>query len=209
MICIVTIAVIQPGGRIHAKSSDSQPEAVSSFEQAVKIIKKYETLNSAKHWPYVGYGHRVMPGDKYRRGQVLSEKEADALLRKDLLKNCAVFRSYGKDSLLLGVLAYSIGPGAAQKSSVAAKLKSGDRNIRENYISHSRYRGKVHAGIRRRRVEEFEALYIKDAPEATSRGVDTLGGSDSRLLISKVDAEVEKMMDILSPPWQMFKSLAS
>lgn len=141
---------------------DTEKEEITDFEKAVSIIKKYETLHQPKHYPLVGYGHLVQPGEKYSRTKAMSEKEADALLRKDLLKNCAVFRSFGADSLILGVLAYNIGPGAALRSTVAKKLKAGDRNIYENYIAHSRYRGKVHAQIKRRRIEEFETLFIKN-----------------------------------------------
>lgn len=133
---------------------------VAPFEEAVEIIKKYETLHKPKHWPLVGYGHKVLPGEKFSRTRALSETEADALLRKDLLKNCAVFREFGADSLLLGVLAYNIGSGATRRSSVVRKLRAGDRDIESAYIAHSRYRGKVHNQIRQRRIEEFETLYI-------------------------------------------------
>lgn len=140
---------------------ETQTEEVSDFDQAVAIIKKYEGLHQPKHWPLVGYGHKVLPGEKFSRSKALSEAEADALLRKDLLKNCAVFRSFGADSLLLGTLAYNIGSGAALRSTVAKKLKAGDRNIYENYLAHSRYRGKTHKQIQQRRAEEFEALFVK------------------------------------------------
>lgn len=132
----------------------------SQFETAVEIIKKYEGMHTPAHWPLVGYGHKVLPGEKYSRARALSEKEADALLRKDLLKNCAVFREYGKDSLILGVLAYNIGSGNVRRSTVAAKLKAGDRDIQKSYLAHCRYRGKEHAQIKRRRVEEFDRLFI-------------------------------------------------
>ena len=33
------------------------------FERAVIIIKKFETLHRPKDYPYVGYGHRVLPGE--------------------------------------------------------------------------------------------------------------------------------------------------
>lgn len=135
---------------------------VSPFEKAVEIIKKYEGLHSARHWPLVGYGHKVLPGEKISRGKVLSEKEAEALLRKDLLKNCAVFREFGPDSLLLGVLAYNIGSGATLRSSVVKKLRAGNRDIRETYLAHCRYRGKVHSQIKNRRIEEFESLFIEN-----------------------------------------------
>lgn len=141
-------------------------EPVSDFEKAVAIIKKYETLHQPRHWPLVGYGHKVMAGEKFSRTKTMSEADADALLRKDLLKNCAVFRSFGADSLLLGVLAYNIGSGATMKSSIVRKLKEGNRDIYDIYVSYSKYRGKTLSQLKRRRIEEFETLFIKE-PEAT------------------------------------------
>lgn len=88
------------------------------FERAVLIIKKFETLHKPKHWPYVGYGHQVQPGEPYPRGVQLTERQADALLRKDLRKFCALYSQYGKDSILLACLAYNCGPGVVNKSSV-------------------------------------------------------------------------------------------
>ncbi len=146
-----------------AKASSKAPEPeVSPFEQAVEIIKKYEGLHSPKHWPLVGYGHKVLPGEKFNRNRALSQTEAEAILRKDLLKNCAVFREFGADSLLLGVLAYNIGSGATLRSSVVKKLRAGNRDIEANYLAHCRYRGKVHSQIKRRRAEEFASLYVTD-----------------------------------------------
>lgn len=132
------------------------------YEKAIEIIKKYEGLHSARHWPLVGYGHKVLPGERYRRGTVLSASQAEELLRKDFRKYCALFRDFGRDSILMAALAYNIGNGAAGRSSVAAKLRAGDRDIRASYIAHSRYRGKVHPQIRQRRVEELEVLFVAD-----------------------------------------------
>lgn len=141
----------------------SSEKEVSKYEQAVQIIKKYETLHSPKHWPLIGYGHKVLPGEKFSRSKPLSESEADKLLRKDLDKLCKIFRSYGKDSLILATLAYNIGNGAVARSSVAKKLASGNRDIRENYLAHCRFKGKVHSTIKKRRIEEFETLFVKDS----------------------------------------------
>lgn len=82
-----------------------------------------------------GYGHCVQPGEPYRRGCQLTEAQADALLRKDLRKFCALYSQYGKDSILLGCLAYNCGPGVVNKSSILKKLKAGDRNIFKAYTS--------------------------------------------------------------------------
>lgn len=129
------------------------------FERAVIIIKKFETLHRPKDHPYVGYGHRVLPGEPYRRGVQLTEKQADALLRKDLLKFVSLYKAYGKDALLLGVLAYNCGPGVVNKSTVLKKLKSGNRDIFKSYTSHCRYKGKFHKQLYQRRLTEFAALF--------------------------------------------------
>ena len=129
------------------------------FERAVIIIKKFETLHHPKDYPYVGYGHRVLPGEPYRRGVQLTEKQADALLRKDLLKFVSLYKAYGKDALLLGVLAYNCGPGVVNKSTVLKKLKSGNRDIFKSYTAHCRYKGKWHKGLYKRRIAEISLLF--------------------------------------------------
>lgn len=79
-----------------------------------------------------------------------------------------MFSSFGADSLLLGVLAYNIGSGAALRSAVARKLKSGNRDIYDSYIAHSKYRGKTHRQIKNRRMEEFEHLFIRESEVVAS-----------------------------------------
>lgn len=156
LTCLLTISGITPA----ITKSDSAAKADATFEEAVRIIKKYETLHQPRHWPLVGYGHKVLPGEKFSRTKAMNEADAEALLRKDLLKNCAVFREYGKDSLLLGVLAYNVGSGTVKKSSLIQKLKTGNRDIKDIYLSFCRYKGKVHKQIQQRRIEEFESLYL-------------------------------------------------
>ena len=117
--------------------------------------------NGLSMWPYMGYGHMKLPGEKYYKGYKMSGCEADALLRQDLKKFCALYSSYGKDSVLLGALAYNCGPGIVNKSTVLKKLKSGDRNIFRAYTSHSRYKGKFHKGLYTRRCMEIAVLYMK------------------------------------------------
>ena len=131
------------------------------FERAVIIIKKFETLHHPKDYPYVGYGHRVLPGEPYRRGVQLSEKQADALLRKDLRKFVSLYKHMGeRNAILLGTLAYNIGPGAVNKSTVYKKLKRGDRNIYKEYTAHCRYKGKFHRQLHERRQVEYFALFV-------------------------------------------------
>ena len=131
------------------------------FERAVVIIKKFETLHRPCHWPAVGYGHMVQPGEPFRRGVQLSESQADALLRKDLMKFVSLYKDMGmRNAILLGTLAYNIGPGAVNKSTVYKKLKRGDHNIYKEYTSHCHYKGKWHRQLHQRRVWEYQALFV-------------------------------------------------
>lgn len=167
LMAIVTLAVTSPAFAASPRSAFGAQQRKNRsimelplFERAVLIIKKFETLHKPKHWPYVGYGNQVQPSEPYRRGCQLTEAQADALLRKDLAKFCALYSQYGKDSLLLGALAYNIGSGAVNKSSVIKKLKAGDRNIFKSYTSHCRYKGKWHKGLYNRRLTEIAALFV-------------------------------------------------
>lgn len=147
------------GGWLFSEQSTAPSAKKTAFDTAVEIIKKYEGLHKASHWPLVGYGHKVLPSDKFKRGRALTEAEADKLLRSDLAKLCAMYRSFGKDSLILATLAYNIGSGATNRSTVYKKLAAGDRDIEANYLSHCRYRGKILSQLQRRRKEEFSTLF--------------------------------------------------
>lgn len=173
-VCLLSAGVGSLNDTIRGQESVTEP--VSDFEAAVRIIKKYETLHQPRHWPLVGYGHQILRGEKFSRTRALPESEADALLRKDLLKNCAFFREFGADSLLLGVLAYNIGSGTVSRSSIVKKLRNGDRDIRDIYVAYNKYRGKPHNGLRNRRIEEFETLY-KATLEPETANIDSVPAS--------------------------------
>ena len=134
------------------------------FERAVRCIKFYEGWHTEKHYPYIGYGHKIQPHEKL--DHTITEKQADSLLRSDLLYLCSLFRSYGIDSLLLSTLAYNIGPykllGNSQypKSTLLKKQEAGNRDIYEDYISYCHWKGKYIASIRRRRIAEFRLLFL-------------------------------------------------
>lgn len=137
------------------------------FERAVLIIKYYETLHRPEHWPTIGYGHVVQPGEPYRKGVQLTERQAEALLRQDLRKFCAMYRSYGADSLLLACVSYNCGPARImggrgyKKSRLLRRLEAGNRDILSDYLSFCRYKGRPHAGILRRRRVEYQLLYVR------------------------------------------------
>ena len=115
--------------------------------------------------PHVGYGHRLLPGE--RLSCAMTKRQADSLLRADLKKRLVTFRRFGRDSLLLAVLSYNVGEyrllgyGKQPKSRLVQKLESGDRDIRSEYISFCRYRGKELKALRLRRRVELALLYEK------------------------------------------------
>jgi len=155
-VALLTLAAAKPAAQ--AKRSIME---LPLIERAVLIIKKYETLHRPRHWPAIGYGHMVQPGEPYRRGIQLNERQADALLRKDLYKFVSLYKHMGeRNAILLGTLAYNIGPGAVNKSTVYKKLKRGDRNIYKEYTAHCRYKGKFHRQLHERRQVEYFALFV-------------------------------------------------
>ncbi len=133
------------------------------FEKAVVCIKKYEGWHSLKHFPYVGYGHRLLKEEAFDHR--ISEKFADSILRKDLRLKCELFRDFGSDSLILGTLAYNVGEyrllgfGKKQKSTLIRKLEKGNRKIYDDYIAFCHYKGKVVPSIKKRRMEEYRLLF--------------------------------------------------
>lgn len=108
--------------------------ALPPFERAVRCIKYYEGWHDIKrNYPYIGWGHRILPHEKFRKN--ITFQQADSLLRSDLRKLCTLFRKYGRDSLVLAVLAYNVGPykilgnGKYPKSRLLQKIEQGERNI--------------------------------------------------------------------------------
>ena len=138
---------------------------VSRWSLAVRCIKKYEGWHGPECYPYVAYGHRIRKGERFP--EKLTESDGDRILRKDLKEMCALFRHLGKDSLLLGTLAYNVGPfrllgsGKIPKSKLIRKLEAGDRDIYKEYISYCHYKGRKIRSIERRRKMEFLLLFKK------------------------------------------------
>nr|WP_314159049.1 lysozyme [uncultured Prevotella sp.] len=134
------------------------------FERAVVVVKYFEGMHSWKNYPYVGYGHQLQPGEHFTAD--MTERQADFLLRADLMKRLMIFKDYGKDALLLAVLSYNVGVGRLlgygnhPKSRLLRKIEAGDWDIYREYLSFCRYKGKVLRGLIKRRKVEFSLFYI-------------------------------------------------
>ena len=138
--------------------------ALLPFERAVRCIKYYEGWHDIKrNYPYIGWGHRILPHEKFKKN--LTFQQADSLLRSDLRKLCTLFRKYGRDTLLLAVLAYNVGPYKIlgnrkfPKSRLLQKIEQGERNIRREYLDFCRYQRRKIVSIHRRRQTELLLLY--------------------------------------------------
>ena len=129
------------------------------FERAVVVVKYFEGMHGWKNYPYVGYGHQLQPGEHFTAD--MTERQADSLLRADLMKHIEIFKKYGKDALLLAVLSYNIGVGRIlgygkhPKSQLLRKIEAGDRNFYKEFVAFCRYKGKVLRGLLRRRQVEY------------------------------------------------------
>lgn len=148
--------------QLSAQTGVSPPDK-EMFDKAVACIKEFEGWHG-NHLPYVGYGHKILPGE--RLSPAMTREQADSLLRSDLLKLYRMCSRFGKDALLVATLSYNVGYywlvgyGKIPKSRLVQKLESGDRNIYREYISFRCYKGKAVPSIERRRKKEFELLYI-------------------------------------------------
>ena len=134
------------------------------FERAVVCVKFFEGFHGKGCYPYVGYGHQLQKGEHFSSN--MPEWQADSLLRADLMAQFDRFKCYGKDALLLSLLAYNVGAGRIlgygkqPKSQLLRKIESGDRDIYGEYVSFCRYKGKVLRGLVKRRQVEFSLFYL-------------------------------------------------
>lgn len=158
-LCSVGLARATP-------SSGKLPYTERQFEMAVACIKHFEGWHTAKNYPYVGYGHQLQRGERYS-ARMLTKKQGDLLLRLDLMRNLYLFRGYGKDALLLSVLAYNVGPYAIlgtskrPKSRLLRKIERGDRNIYNDYIAFCRWHGRQIKSIKFRRQVEYDLFFVR------------------------------------------------
>ncbi|RGZ65047.1 glycoside hydrolase [Bacteroides stercoris] len=166
MLMIVVMTTVYGQERYRAKPASTQLSIYSlpPLERAISCIKFYESWHGEKkHWPYVGWGHKVLPRERFTNN--ITKAQGDSILRADMMKFCRLFSKFGRDSVILACLAYQVGAfrllGSKNlpKSKLIQKLEAGDRNIYKEYTSFRCYRGKVVQSIERRRKAEFMLLF--------------------------------------------------
>ena len=134
------------------------------FERAVVCVKFFEGFHGKGCYPYVGYGHQLQKGEHFSSN--MPEWQADSLLRADLMAQFDRFKCYGKDALLLSLLAYNVGAGRLigygrhPKSKLLRKIEARDRNFYREYMSFCLYKGRVSKVLMKRRQVEYRKFHI-------------------------------------------------
>lgn len=95
---VLSATVFFPG--MPSRAENPVKASPDRFSLAVECVKRFEGWHGEKkHWPYVGWGHKVLPGERFTNS--ISKAQGDSILREDLRKLCRMFSYLGRDSLLL------------------------------------------------------------------------------------------------------------
>lgn len=94
-LCLVCFSCL----RLSAQEGRNALLSLPPFERGVVVVKFFEGLHGKDCYPYVGYGHKLQKGEHFT--VAMTERQADSLLRADLIKRLMIFKDYGKDALLL------------------------------------------------------------------------------------------------------------
>ena len=158
-----------------------QPDP-SWLAPALKLIKTWEGLRleaykCAANVPTIGYGATRYPGKgPVRMGDSITQSEADAIIRNDLLDRVApnVFElipaaaQYGANQrAALISWAFNVGLGAVEDSTLRKRLAAGESArivIPEELPRWNKANGKVLDGLVRRRAAEV-SLFMGTAPD--------------------------------------------
>jgi len=90
-----------------SRAGNPVKESPDRFTLAVECVKRFEGWHGEKkHWPYVGWGHKVLPGERFTNS--ISKAQGDSILREDLRKLCRMFSYLGRDSFSLSEISDKI-----------------------------------------------------------------------------------------------------
>lgn len=163
------------------------PKSDNSYTVNSKIVINQETIDLIKRWEgfrgqaykdavgvwTIGYGTTAGAGVgiKPTPGMIISEEEAEKYLYLALQKFLDLINPYIKripNENQLGAmlsLAYNIGPGAFNKSTLLKKWNAGDvEGAAEQFLVWNKAAGRTLNGLKRRREDE-KALFEKPVPQ--------------------------------------------
>lgn len=138
-------------------------------ENGISLVKSFEGLRLEKYkdavgkWT-IGYGHLILPNENYPKP--ISEKQADALLRADLVvaevgvQNAVTVAINQKQFDALVAFTFNLGVSNMKASTLVKKLNAGDyRGAADEFPRWNKAGGQVLAGLTRRREAE-RALFL-------------------------------------------------
>ena len=102
---VLSATVFFPG--MPSRAENPVKASPDRFSLAVECVKRFEGWHGEKkHWPYVGWGHKVLPGERFTNS--ITKAQGDSILRADLRKLCRMFSYLGRDSLILSEISDKI-----------------------------------------------------------------------------------------------------
>lgn len=143
---------------------DTTFDFIRAMKLSVMCIKHYECFRSEPYELfgdyYIAYGHLITDSNHH----VITEQQADSILRNDYLKNVTAIRKSLPDTIdsnyifLAGMLAYNIGCGKVIRSSLLSSIinQDADSVIAEKYISFCNINQKPHPKLKNRRINELK-----------------------------------------------------
>eukprot|EP01128_Nolandella_sp_AFSM9_P012782 TRINITY_DN9610_c0_g1_i1.p1 TRINITY_DN9610_c0_g1~~TRINITY_DN9610_c0_g1_i1.p1 ORF type:complete len:207 (-),score=44.86 TRINITY_DN9610_c0_g1_i1:129-656(-) len=148
-------------------SSLSPASAAQTTNTAgIDLIKSFEGWFSCWYLdpvglPTIGWGHLIVKGDPYKKGDCITKAEGTQLLQKELRRTEACISAQAKVKLscnefaALVSWAFNVGCGASGSSTLMKKLNAGDRQAVPSELARwNKAGGRVLAGLTRRRKAE-------------------------------------------------------
>ena len=75
---VLSATVFFPG--MPSRAENPVKASPDRFSLAVECVKRFEGWHGEKkHWPYVGWGHKVLPGERFTNS--ISKAQGDSILR--------------------------------------------------------------------------------------------------------------------------------
>lgn len=139
---------------------------MKTSQKGIDLIKHFEGLRNSMYAdaigiPTIGYGHIIKKGEEYLMTKVLTDDEADQLLKSDLIQfengvSSAVTAPLNQNQFdALVAFSFNVGIGNLRASTLLKKLNAGDYSgAQTEFVRWNKAKGQVLSGLTRRRQAE-------------------------------------------------------
>jgi|SRR5581483_128597 len=143
-------------------------------ETGLAFIKSFESFRGSvypddKGIPTIGYGHRLLPGERFPHS--ITEPEAEAILAKDTAKAQNTVSRVVRVAMTQGMFdalvsfEFNVGEGSLEESTLLRDLNNGQEQAAALQLLRWDHEGAVEsAGLLRRRKGEYKLWTGQDAP---------------------------------------------